>query len=206
MPPDAGVLQALTRRQREIYNYLAAHPHDTPSLDELCTALGLSSRGSMHKHVAALIDAGLVEPMGRKQRGVRLIELPAPANDDELPLYGYIAAGRPIEALDSGETVAIPPTLRSPNPCYVLRVRGDSMMEDGILDGDLVVVEHRTEAHNGEIVVALIDGHEATLKRILQRPGEIVLCPANSAMEAMHFNPNRVAIQGVVVGQMRSYL
>lgn len=201
MPPAAH----LTRKQREVYDYLLAHPDAAPTLERLCDVLGTRSRGSMHKHVRALIDAGLVEPMDRKQRGVRLVQASGASNDDELPLYGYIAAGRPIEALDSGETVQIPASLRSEQPCYVLRVRGDSMIDDGILDGDYVIIEHRSQAQNGDIVVALIDGHEATLKRILQRPGEVVLCPANSALEAMRFTPDRVSIQGVVVGQMRAY-
>ena len=196
---------SLTRRQADVFEYLKAHPQAAPTLEELCDELGLSSRGSMHKHVAALVDAGLVQPMDRKQRGVRLVERQAASANDELPLYGRIAAGRPIEALDSGETVTIPPKLRSDKPCYVLQVQGDSMIDEGILDGDFVVVEHCDSASNGDIVVALIDGQDATLKRILQRPDEIVLCPANSAMEAMHFSPGRVAIQGVVVGQMRAY-
>ena len=195
---------SLTKRQKQIYDYLFDHQDATPTLDELCEALGLSSRGSMHKHVMGLIDAGLVAPMDRKQRGVRL-QSPDAANDDELPLYGYIAAGRPIEALDGGETVQVPANLRSDKPCYVLKVRGESMIEDGILDGDYVVIEHRDQAQNGDIVVALVDGQEATLKRILQRPDEVVLCPANSTMEAMRFTPDRVRIQGVVVGQMRMY-
>jgi len=201
--PGLGV--SLTRKQLEVFEYLQAHPYTAPTLDTLCEALGTRSRGSMHKHIRALIDAGLVEPMDRKQRGVRLVHFDEAANDDELPLYGYIAAGRPIEALDSGETVQIPASLRSDKPCYVLRVRGDSMIDDGILDGDYVIIEHRSQAHNGDIVVALIDGKEATLKRILQRPEEVVLCPANSALEAMRFTPDRIAIQGVVVGQMRAY-
>jgi repressor LexA len=201
--PGLGV--SLTRKQLEVFEYLQAHPYTAPTLDTLCEALGTRSRGSMHKHIRALIDAGLVEPMDRKQRGVRLVHFDEAANDDELPLYGYIAAGRPIEALDSGETVQIPASLRSEKPCYVLRVRGDSMIDDGILDGDYVIIEHRSQAHNGDIVVALIDGKEATLKRILQRPEEVVLCPANSALEAMRFTPDRIAIQGVVVGQMRAY-
>ena len=196
----------LTRRQQEIYEHLLDHPTQVPTLEQLCDVLGLSSRGSMHKHIPALIEVGLVEPMDRKQRGVRLANQSlSPPRDDELPLYGYIAAGRPIEALDTGETLDVPPMLRSAKPCYVLQVRGDSMIDEGILDGDYVVVEYRDHARNGEIVVALIDGHEATLKRILQRQEEIVLCPANSTMEAMHYSPGRVAIQGVVVGQMRAY-
>jgi repressor LexA len=158
----------------------------------------------MHKHVQALIDAGLVEPMDRKQRGVRLVDAGF-EDPDSVPFLGYIAAGRPIEAVANPEPVQVPPALRGRGEHYVLKVRGDSMIEAGILDGDWVVIEKREHARNGEIVVALIDGEEATLKRIQQRPGAIILHPANSAMEPMRYKPSRVQIQGVLVGQMRAY-
>ncbi|MGB0751273.1 MAG: transcriptional repressor LexA [Gammaproteobacteria bacterium] len=203
-----GNYDVLTRRQRAVLDYLRENEDrfvDAPTLDELCDAMGLSSRGSMHKHVMALIDAGFVEAMDRKQRGVRLRQSDEGVGERDLPLLGAIAAGRPIEAIAGPDVIDVPASLRSAKPCYVLKVRGDSMIEDGILDGDYVVVEQRGNANNGDIVVALIDEEEATLKRILQRPGEVVLCPANSGMEAMHFTPERVRIQGVVVGQMRQY-
>ncbi len=198
----------LTRRQQAIYDYLRQHqPTFTqpPTLDELCQALGLSSRGSMHKHVQALVEAGLIDPMDGRQRGVRLREPVREQMEYQLPLLGYIAAGRPIEAIENPEDVHVPPNLRSDKPCYVLQVKGDSMIEDGILNDDWVVIEKRDYARNGEIVVALIDGEEATLKRIDQRPGEVMLLPANSTMEPMVYSPERVQIQGVLVGQMRSY-
>jgi repressor LexA len=197
----------LTRRQRDVLAFLRAnaqrfaHPL---TLDELCDAMGLASRGSMHKHVQALVDCGLIEPLGHKQRGVRLTER-ADESADVIPFLGYIAAGRPIEALPNPETIAVPRALRSRRSCYVLQVRGDSMVEDGILDGDRVVIEHRDAARNGEVVVALIDGQEATLKRIEQRPGKVVLHPANAAMAPLTYAPERVRIQGVVVGLMRRY-
>lgn len=201
----------LTRRQQEIYDYLVENlprlPHP-PTLDELCAALGLKSRGSLHKQVQALIEAGLVEPMNNLRRGIRLTEVQeelAGSDTDELPLYGSIAAGRPIEAIAGGETLAVPPQLRTPNPCYVLEVRGDSMIDEGILDGDWVVIEQRDQARNGEIVVALVNEEEATLKRLEKKSDEVVLHPANSAMQAMHFHPSQVRIQGVLVGQMRRY-
>jgi repressor LexA len=203
----------LTRRQQEIYDYLREHlddfPHP-PTLDELCDALGLKSRGSLHKQIQALIEAGLVEPMNNLRRGIRLAEMSATtdvaANDDDaLPLYGRIAAGRPIEAIANPETIQVPPRLRTARPCYVLEVKGDSMIEEGILDGDWVVIEQRDHARNGEIVVALVEGEEATLKRIEQTPGQVILHPANSAMQAMRYLPEQVQIQGVLVGQMRSY-
>lgn len=201
---------SLTRRQQEIYDYLRAHlddfPHP-PTLDELCDALGLSSRGSLHKQIQALIEAGLVEPMNNLRRGIRLAddEPDMGVDADALPLYGYIAAGRPIEAISNPEMIEVPAQLRTPNPCYVLEVKGDSMIEEGILDGDWVVIEHRDQARNGEIVVALVDGEEATLKRLEARRGEVVLHPANSALEPMRFDADRVRIQGVLVGQMRRY-
>ena len=200
----------LTRRQQEIYDYLREHldgfPHP-PTLDELCDALGLKSRGSLHKQIQALIESGLVEPMNNLRRGIRLVEeqaVPA-ADSDALPLYGYIAAGSPIEAISNPESIDVPSQLRTPNPCYVLEVRGDSMIEEGIMDGDWVVIEHRQRARNGEIVVALVDGEEATLKRLEQRHDEVILHPANSKLSAMHFSPEQVQIQGVLVGQMRRY-
>jgi repressor LexA len=201
---------SLTRRQQEIYDYLKSHADEfehAPTLTELCDALGLSSRGSMHKQIQALIDAGLVEPMNNLRRGIRLVEdeQPEAANDNELPMMGFIAAGRPIEAVSTPENMMVPPGLRSDRPCYVLQVKGESMIDEGILDGDWVVIEQRDTARNGEIVVALVDGNEATLKRIEQKPGTVILHPANETMSPMHFHPDQVQIQGVLVGQMRSY-
>lgn len=197
---------ALTRRQRELLDALRDWPADAPAptLDELCTALGLRSRGSLHKQIQALVDAGLVTPMAGRRRGVRLTDA-AVEDPDSLPLLGRIAAGRPIEAVSRDERIPVPAPLRGRGECYVLEVRGDSMADDGILDGDWVVVEHRGEARNGEVVVALVDGEEATLKRIEQRPGQVLLHPANAAHQPLVLEPERVTIQGVVVGQMRRY-
>jgi len=196
----------LTRRQQEILDFLRdhadyfAHP---PTLDELCSRLGLRSRGSLHKHIQALVAAGFLEPMDGQHRGVRLVpEVPV---DVGIPFLGTIAAGRPIEAVPQPEFMQVPPLLRTDKPCYVLKVRGDSMCEAGILDGDYVVIERRETARDGEIVVALVRGEEVTLKRILQQPGRTLLYPENSAMEALELDPREVQIQGVLVGQMRSY-
>lgn len=198
---------SLTRRQHSVYQYLQERQQNSlpaPTLDELCAALNLRSRGSMHKHVQALVQAHLVEPMHGKQRGVQL-RAPQQGEPVQLPLLGFIAAGLPIEAIASPEQIGVPPQFVRGRPCYVLQVRGNSMIEDGILDGDWVIVEQRNEARNGEIVVALVDGYETTLKRITQRPGEIVLYPANRELRPMTFAPERVRIQGVIIGQMRSY-
>ncbi len=199
--------EALTRRQRTILEHLResrerqAHP---PTLGELCRELGLRSRGSLHKHVQALVKAGHVEPLSGKQRGVRLRE---PDQDDllSLPLLGRIAAGCPIEALETPQDLEVPGQLRGKGRCYVLQVRGDSMIDEGILDGDWVVVEQRDHARDGEIVVALIDGEEATLKRIEQTPSACILHPSNPNLAPLRYAPERVRIQGVVTGQMRVY-
>jgi repressor LexA len=199
--------EPLTRRQREIYEYLQENADQPPpTLDELAQALGMTSRGSLHRHIQALVEAGLVAPMEGKKRGVRLAETGADNDEDEgLPLLGRIAAGRPIEALPQPERFDVPPQLRRDRPCYVLEVEGDSMMDDGIFDGDWVVVEERQTADNGELVVALVDGEEATLKRLEQRPGQVVLHPANAAYQPQAYRPDQVTIQGVVVSQMRRY-
>jgi repressor LexA len=205
-------MKALTRRQREIFDFLRDN-HETfphpPTLDELCAALGRASRGSLHKHISALIDAGLVESFaGNKQGGIRLTaqaQRDYVACEHALPFVGKIAAGKPIEALENINYVAVPEMLKSDKPCYVLQIKGDSMMEAGIVDGDWVVIEQRSYASNGEIVVALIEGSEATLKYIEQSHDKVMLLPANASMEAMAYRPEQVQIQGVLVGQMRSY-
>ena len=196
----------LTRRQQEIYDYLLEnqdyfdHP---PSLDQLCQALNLSSRGSLHKHVQALIQAGLIEPMDRSHRGIRLV--PHEQQEEGIPFLGTIAAGRPIEAVPQPETMQVPDALLGRDPCYALQVSGDSMIDEGILDGDYVVIEQRDAARNGEIVVALVRNEEATLKRIEQKPGQVVLHPANVSMKPMTYAPEEVQIQGVLRGLLRSY-
>lgn len=203
----------LTRRQREIFNFLRENYESfarPPSLDELCTALGMASRGSLYKHVVALIEAGLVEPFtGNKQGGVRLTAqalIDDSISEQGLPFIGSIAAGKPIEALETVSYMTVPDTLKTDKPCYVLRVKGDSMIEAGIFDGDFVVIEQRDYASNGQIVVALIEKYEATLKYIEQTPEQVLLIPANATMTALSYRPDQVEIQGVLIGQMRSYL
>ncbi len=204
----------LTRKQQELYNFLLTqqdnfiHP---PTLDEICLAMNLKSRGSLHKHIQGLVSAGLIEPLNRKQRGIRLtkqaIQMGKEKDDaDGLPYVGAIAAGKPIEAITDIKYMKVPEQLKTDKPCYILQVKGDSMIDEGIFDGDWVVIEQRSVARNGEIVVALVEKSEATLKRIEQYPHETVLIPANKNMQPMHYKPNQVEIQGVLVGQMRSYL
>jgi repressor LexA len=203
----------LTRKQQEIFDFLSQNQDNfrhPPTLEELCAGIGVKSRGSLHAHIKALIDANLIEAPERKQRGIRLTEyakqlIGGSTNEGSLPFVGTIAAGRPIEAVESISYMAIPDQLKTQKPCYVLKIRGDSMIEQGIFDGDWVIIEQRSYARNGEIVVALINKSEATLKFIEQYPHETLLIPANAKMEAMRFKPEQVEIQGVLVGQMRSY-
>ncbi len=200
----------LTKRQQEIYQYLLNHRQEfshPPSLDELCQAMGVKSRGSMHKHVQALIKAGLVKPFNGQKRGIQLTnaaEIPA-AGLVSLPLLGKIAAGIPFEAIENPETLVLPRELTGNGECYVLTVKGDSMMDAGIHDGDWVVIEKTTQVRNGDIVVALIDNTEATLKRFEKTDDLIILSPENTRMKPMIFNPNRVRIQGRLVAKMRRY-
>ena len=185
-----------------------AHP---PTLEELCGALGLKSRGSLHRLIQGLIEAELIEALDRKHRGIRLTEKAKKIGQDSiatphsLRYVGMIAAGKPIEAIEDVRYMTIPDEIKTDQPCYVLKVKGDSMIEEGIYDGDWVVIEQRCHARNGEIVVALVDKSEATLKFIEQYPHETLLIPANSNMEALRYHPAQVEIQGVLVGQMRSY-
>jgi repressor LexA len=195
----------LTRRQQEIYQTLRdnlEHYEQAPTYDELCRLLGLKSRGSLHKHIQALVEAGLVEPMDGLKRGIRLVE---PGREEGIPYLGRIAAGRPVEAIAHAEPMQVPHELLGKGPCYVLQVSGDSMIDEGIYDGDYVVIEQQEQARNGDIVVALIHNEEATLKRIEQCPGRVILHPANTTMTAMVYEPDEVKIQGVLRGLLRAY-
>ncbi len=198
---------SLTTGQRQLYQHLCERRQQQlapATLDQLCAELGLASRGSLHKQVGALIEAGLVEPMDGKQRGVRLRQTSPVDADDTLPLLGRIAAGRPIDALTGDERIAVPAHLRPRGSGYALSVRGDSMRDAGIFDGDIVIVEART-ARAGEIVVALIDGDAATLKRLRLRDAWIELEAENPEHPTQRYAAQRVQVQGVVVGLMRRY-
>lgn len=196
----------LTRRQQAIYDYLReqaerfTHP---PTHDELCRALGLSSRGSLHKHIQALVEAGLVAPLQGRQ-GIRLVEWEQ--QDMGIPHLGAIAAGRPIQALPQPEFLPVPEFLLGRFPCYALTVKGESMIEVGIMDGDLVIIERRDTASNGEIVVALINNEEATLKRLQNNhDGSVSLIAENRSMAPLRYPAEQVQIQGVLVSLLRRY-
>jgi repressor LexA len=198
-----------TDRGRQVYDFIRAYTtrHGyAPKLREIADHLGIASRGVVHRYLRALESEGLVAIEADRARGIRLRKGRAgAAHAFTLPLLGRIAAGRPIEAIPGEDEIDLSEFFVNSNR-FVLRVMGDSMIEDGILDGDMVVVEKRETADNGDIVVALIDGLEATLKRLQKNhDGSITLRPANATMPPLRFPAARVRIQGVVVGQFRSY-
>lgn len=200
----------LSRRQQETYDFIRdfiLRQGSSPSIQEITEGLGLQSRGSVHRYVQALEQAGLIHIESGRHRGIQLAagfegEL---GTSLSLPLVGKIAAGQPIEAIPGGERVDLAEFFIAANR-FVLKVQGDSMIDAGILDGDMVVVEQSQTARNGDIVVALIDHEVATLKTLYHNDdGSLTLAAANSAMPPFRFPAERVLIQGIVVGQMRSY-
>ena len=206
-------MKYLTERQRDILNFIREFQkeHDvTPTHREICDHFGFSSYGTVYKHLSLLEKKGLIRRDWNQKRGVELVDKPetAPpaANDNvrELPLFGYIAAGRPLEVETSNETIPVPAHLTSRGENYVLKVRGDSMIDDGILDGDLVIIARRERADNGEMVVANVNG-EVTLKRLYREGERVRLQPANSLMNPIFAPARDVAVQGVVVGLMRRF-
>ena len=210
-----------TDRARQAYDFIRAYSarHGyAPKLREIASHLGIRSRGVVHRYLRALEEEGWLRIEPDRARGIRLrkgrgaaqpgvlrsVSAPSLAQFS-LPLVGRIAAGRPIEAIAGEEEIDLSEFFINRDR-FVLRVKGDSMIEDGILDGDMVVVEKRDTAENGEIVVALIDESEATLKRLQKnRDGSVTLRPANAALPPMRYSAARVRVQGVVIGQFRSY-
>lgn len=186
-----------------IRRHLAQHGH-APSLSAIAAGLGLRSKAVVHRHVQALADQGYLRVEPGRHHGIALTDKAA-EELLSLPLLGRIAAGRPIEAIPDEHTLNLAEFLLGPDR-YALRVFGDSMIGAGILDGDTVVVAQRDTANDGDIVVALIDNQEATLKRLKRRKdGMIELIAANPAIPNMVYAADRVRLQGVVVGQLRSY-
>jgi len=198
----------LTKRQREILDYLndfiQQHGY-APSLEEIGRRFGLSSLATVHKHLTNLQEKGFIRRAWNRSRSVELVPTRAGGRAVELPLLGYVAAGAPIEAITGAETIAVPEDLVGKRDTYVLRVKGDSMIDEQIRDGDYVVVEDRKTAVNGEMVIALVGGAEVTLKKFYRDNGRVRLQPANPAMQPLLIPADQVQIQGVVVGVMRKY-
>ena len=199
----------LTKRQREILTFLnefiQQHGY-APSLEEIGRRFGLSSLATVHKHLTNLQEKGFIRRAWNRSRSVEMVTARGGSRAVELPLLGFVAAGVPIEAIASDETIAVPEDLVGKRDTYVLRVRGDSMIDEQIRSGDFVVVEDRKTAENGEVVIALLGGSDVTLKKFYRESsGKIRLQPANATMQPLFVDPDHVQIQGVVVGVMRKY-
>ena len=198
----------LTKRQREILDYLndfiQQHGY-APSLEEIGRRFGLSSLATVHKHLTNLQEKGFIKRSWNRSRSVELIPARVGTRSVEVPLLGYVAAGAPIEAIAGAETINVPEDLVGKRDTYVLRVKGDSMIDEQIRDGDFVIVEDRKSADNGEMVIALVSGADVTLKKFYREHGRIRLQPANPAMQPMLFDPEQIQVQGVVIGVMRRY-
>ena len=201
-------MQPLTKRQREILNYLNEFIEDrgyAPSLDEIGRRFGLSSLATVHKHLTNLQDKGFIRRAWNRSRSVELVSTPFGGRAIDLPLLGYVAAGTPIEAIVTSETVTVPEDLVGQRDTYALRVRGSSMIDEHIRDGDLVVVEDRKTVRDGEMVIALLDGSDVTLKKFYRENEHIRLQPANDAVAPIVVESDAVQVQGVVVGVIRRY-
>jgi repressor LexA len=185
-----------------ITHYIAQHGH-APTLAEIGEALNIRSKGTVHRYVKSLIKKRQLHRDGRHWRGLRLTGEHS-RRLTILPLAGRIAAGKPIEAIEDQKEINFSDLLLGPDR-YALKVKGDSMIDAGILDGDLVIIKHAENANNGDIVVALIDGEEATLKRLRKHGSRVELMSANQQLASMVYPADRVKIQGVVVGQVRLY-
>jgi repressor LexA len=201
-------MATLTKRQKEIVDYLdlfiAEHGY-APTLEEIGARFGLSSPATVHKHLTNLVAKGILRRKWNHSRALELVSPKRKAAAVELPLLGQVAAGRPIEAIETPGTLALPEELVRRENSYVLRVVGDSMIEDGILDGDFIVVEERPAPENGETIVAMVNG-EATVKRFFrERNGKVRLQPANERMAPILVKEREFSSRGRVVAVLRKF-
>lgn len=210
----------LTQTEVKIHDFIRAFINQqghSPTLKEIGDGVAIKSKGTVHRYVTALKTKGALQHNARQWRGLSLAEnvdrssttgsTEPETTNSSLPFVGRIAAGQPIEAIpDIAEININDLFVGNDNNRYMLQIKGDSMVDLGILDGDMVVIERRDSAKNGDIVVALIDEQNATLKRFhLESDGQILLIPANATLTAQQYAADRVRIQGILVGQMRTY-
>jgi repressor LexA len=199
---SAPIMATLTKRQKQLMDYLNRYISDNgyaPTLSEIGAYFGLSSLATVHKHLANLERGGFIK---RVHNHSRALEMP---QRGRVRLLGQVAAGTPIEAVENAETISVPEEFIRRDDTFCLKVKGDSMIDDGIRDGDYIIVEGRETAVNGETVVALI-GNDATVKKFYREAdGRVRLQPANSAMQPIMVAAGDLAIRGVVVGLMRHY-
>ena len=205
----------LTKRQKEVLDFLVGflNKHGySPSFEEMAKSLKLTSLATVHKHITTLEKKGFIRRGYNQSRSIEVMQLPKQVREQvierqsmELPLAGRIAAGRPLEAVEERETISLGDFAHARN-CFVLQVKGNSMIEDHIVDGDFIVVEQTQVANPGEIVVALVRDSEATLKRFYREAGgKIRLQPANSEMQPIVVSGADVKIQGRVISVLRKY-
>ena len=199
----------LTRRQRQVLDYLGRHIERkgyAPTIEEIGEHFGLSSLATVHKHLSNLQEKGAIKRAWNRSRAVELVPTEVAVRAVELPLLGRVAAGAPIEAVDAHETIFVPEDMLGRKETYVLQVKGDSMIEEQIRDGDYVIVENRKAARDGEMVIALLEGQNVTLKKIFREGGgRVRLQPANRRMKPLFVDQDDVTIQGVVIGVLRKY-
>ena len=202
---------ALTRKQREILDFLQQaieRQGYAPSFEEIAEHFGYTSLATVHEHLTNLEQKGFLRKNYNKSRSLEVVRTDPNSLALELPLLGTVAAGLPLEVYpeQEQETVAVPHDMVRRGNNYVLRVKGESMVEEQIRDGDYIIVNSRQTAENGEMVVALVDGEAATVKKFYREAGgRVRLQPANATMQPMYFPADRVAIQGIVVGVIRKY-
>jgi repressor LexA len=215
----------LTRKQQELLSFIDTRLKAdgvSPSFEEMKEALSLRSKSGIHRLINALEERHFIRRLPNRARALEVLRLPdamapatvvkapkplpEPANDTvSIPLHGRIAAGLPLEALESDRTLAVPTALLGPGDHYALEVSGDSMIDAGIFDGDYALVRRCEDARDGDIVVALIDDSEATLKYLRREKGMIRLDPANSAHQPQRYHPDQVRVQGRLAGLLRRY-
>lgn len=200
----------LTKRQKEILDFLELFLGENgypPSYEEIARHFGYTSLATVHEHLENLRQKGYIRKSYNASRSIELMPAAGSASAVELPLLGMVAAGQPIEAVADQETLSVPEDMIGRGGRhYVLRVRGDSMIDEQIRDGDYVIVNSRNTAENGEMVVALVHGDSATVKKFYREgDGRVRLQPANVTMEPMYFPASEVLVQGVVVGVIRRY-
>jgi len=198
----------LTKRQKELFDYLDGYIAEcgyAPTLEEIRGRFNLGSLATVHKHLTNLEQKGAIRRTWNHSRAIELVRQNASSGAVQLPLLGRVAAGRPIEAIEAVDYISVPEELIRRHNTFVLKVVGSSMVNDGILDGDFIVVEERPTADNGETVVAVVGG-EATVKRFYREgQGRIRLQPANDALEPLIVDDADCALRGVVVAVLRKY-
>ncbi len=200
----------LTKRQREILTYLNSYTEENgyaPSFEEIAAQFGYNSLATVHEHLSNLERKGYIKRGYNESRAIEILPSSEFPRAVQLPLLGAVAAGMPIEMIAHGETLAVPEEfVRRPGGHYVLKVRGNSMIDAHVTDGDFVVVNERRSCDNGEMVIAMVNGSSATVKKLYrEKDGRIRLQPANETMDPIYVHENDISIQGIVVGVLRRF-